>query len=235
MAAAEAEFNAAQNALNVATQSESAASNAELEVRTVESEAKQDLREEEEDDDDEDDDDDEEVVFVVVGDTAAAGITSDLGRDIACVDPILCSEAVGNVASHMVGDGRRLSDVVDDQYCNEPDIVEAWGAGNDFAAFRDDDDDLDCIIDEAEDLLDTIARRTRYLRGLAELTVAGLGDQLLAKEEDCGHSVDEIECMDQWRCNIEEKCTEEILNGEDNCSGIIDYVTACYIWCVEML
>jgi hypothetical protein len=138
----------------------------------------------------------------------------------------------------MFGDERRLSDVVDDQdYCNEPDIVEAWGAGNGFAAFLDDDDDLDCIIDEAEKTLsDTTASRTRYLRGLQELTVDDLGWELLLKERDvCGHNEDEIECMDQWRCNIEEKCVEEILNGEDNCFGILDYVTACYIWCVEML
>ncbi len=186
------------------------------------------------DDSSDDSDDPDHLVYYDYGELVEED-TFELGRDIACVKPILCSKAVGNFMSQMFGDERRLFDVVDDQYCNEPDIVEAWGAGNDFAAFLDDDDDLGCIIAEAEDLLDTTASRTRYLRGLAELTADGLGDQLLAKEKDCGLSEEEIECMDQWRCNIEEKCVEEILNGEDHCFGILDYVTSCYIWCVGIL
>lgn len=237
---AQAEVDAAQLILDAVKLGVDAAHDAKDAAHDAKSEVQDDLE------DAKDDDDDEKDFVVVVKDFedivdtgSTATVDEDIDRAAACVEPILCYEAVRNVMSLlMFGDGRRLSDVVDDQdYCNEPDIVEAWGAGNDFAAFLDDDDDLDCIIDEAEKTLsDTTASRTRYLRGLQELTVDDLGWELLLKERDvCGHNEEEIECMDQWRCNIEEKCAEKILNGEDDCSGILDYVTACYIWCVEIL
>ncbi len=215
-----------------------AAHDIKSEVQDIKSEIEDDL----EDKEDDKDGDDEKDVFVIVKDIenivdTGSTVDEDIDRAAACVEPVLCSEAVENFMRHFLGNGRRLLGSVDYQdYCNEPDIVKAWGAGNNFFEAFLRDDDLYCIIAEAgQTIIHTTASRTRYLRGLTGLTADGLGDQLLAKEKDCGYSEEEIECMDQWRCNIEEMCAKEILNGEDDCFGIFDYVTACYIWCVGIL
>jgi outer membrane murein-binding lipoprotein Lpp len=217
------------------------AHDAKSEVGDIKSEIEDDLEDKEDAKDDDDDGSDVVVVVKDIEDIVDAGSTATVDEDIdraaACVEPVLCSDAVENFMRHFLGNERRLLGSVDYQdYCNEPDIVKAWGAGNNFFEAFLGDDDLYCMIAGAgETLIHTTASRTRYLRGLTGLTADGLGDQLLAKEKACGYSEKEIECMDQWRCNIEDMCAKEILTGKNNCFDIFDYVTACYIWCVGIL
>ena len=242
---ANAQKDAAEAIWNAVKENAEAAHDAEKEVKDIKSEIEDYLKYLEEKEEEKEDEKDVVVVVKDIENIVDAGSTVDTGstvdedidRAAACVEPILCSEAVENFTRHFLGNGRRLLSSVDYQdYCNEPDIVKAWGAGNNFFEQFLGDDDLYCIIAGAgETLIKTTASRTRYLRGLTGLTADGLGDQLLVKEKACGYSEEEIECMDQWRCNIEDMCAKEILSGKDDCFGIFDYVTACYIWCVGIL